>query len=444
MFLLGKVADYPYNLRMGLGTSTKTGLAESGEIEPNGTALSEVAAAVAQLQRALQGVAKEFPSYPTKAPELQQMLGIDRSLAWKVHRLMHARSAAEAAAFVPGAAAIEILCKAAMGVGVGEGAIAALNEAFAGYDRSAATHAGDRRSARLMLKSEDPGEGGAELGLRRAAYEAGAFLAGLRARAHVQAYIVSPGTRENSADMVAIRAMYDLERLRVGAPFSMARVKTAKPGDAHFHDAPVQPLEPMEPGQMVPLIRRFCSTPLPTFAPVEREDGGIEDELTNWPVGKTGAVTVVAGVAARDHFHTVATPRGETSRMGARVRVPCQVLIVDELVDRRVWGEGSAPEVEVYCELSGDASWYTRNIRGLRVPINARVEPLGRGLGGVGTPDVPRYQELLEFAFAARGLNPNDFEGYRVRIEFPLLPTGVSLVRQKRAASQEDGAQATA
>jgi hypothetical protein len=399
-----------------------------------GGALSEVAAALGQLQRALNGVVREFPSHPTKAPELQQMLGIDRSLAWKVHRLMHARSAAEAATFVPGGGAIEIFSNAAKGLGVGEGTIAALREAYAGYDRSAAMHAGDRRSARLMLKSDDPGsDAGAELGLRRAAYEAGAFLAGIRARAHLQTYIVSPGSKDGWADMIALRAMYDLERLRAGAPFSMSRVKSAKPGDAHFKDAPVQPLEAMESGQMVPLIGAFCSSPQPTFAAVEREDGGLEDELTNWPVGKTGAMTVVAGVAARDHFHTVATPRGETSRMGARVRVPCQVLVLDEFTDRRVWDQGS-PEVEVYSELSGDASWYTRDLRGLRVPISTKVEPLGRGLGGAGTPDIPRYQELLEFAFNARGLNPDDFDGYRVRIEFPLLPTGVSLVRKKRSA----------
>jgi hypothetical protein len=168
---------------------------------------------------------------------------------------------------------------------------------------------------------------------------------------------------------------------------------------------------------------------------VERDDGGVEDELINWPVGKTGAMTVVAGVSARDHFQTVATPRSDLSRIGARVRVPCQVLVLDELVDRRVWGEASAPDVEVYCELTGDSSWYTQNIRGLRVPINAKVEALGRGLDGAATPDVPRYQELLEFAFGARGLNPEDFDGYRVRIEFPLLPTGVSLLRKKLAAS---------
>jgi hypothetical protein len=346
---------------------------------------------------------------------------------------MHSRSAAETATFVPGAGAIDILSNAARSAGVSEGAAARLRQAFDGYDRAAAVHAGNRRSARLMLKSQDPGEERSELGLRRAAYEAGSFLAGIRARAHLQTFIVSPGSSPQRADMIALRAMYDLERLRDGAPFSMSRVKTARPGDAQFHDAPVVALDPMAPGQMVPLVRDFCSAPLPTFAPAEREDGGVEDELVNWPVGKTGAVTVVAGVAARDHFPTAPTERGELSRMGARVRVPCQVLILDELTDRRLWGD-QTPEVEVYSELGGDASWYTRDLRGLRVPISTRVERLGRGLSGIATPDIPRYRELLEFAFSARALRPDDFEGYRVRIEFPLLPTGVSLVRRATPA----------
>jgi hypothetical protein len=237
--------------------------------------------------------------------------------------------------------------------------------------------------------------------------------------------------------MIALRAMCDLERLRAGAPFFMSRMKSAQRGDAQFHDTSVDPLEPSGADQTVPLLRRFCSSPLPTFAPVEREDGTVEDELVNWPVGRQGAVTVVAGVSARHQIQTVQTARGSTSRLGARVRVPCQVLILDELVQRSVWSDGAAgaapPDAEVYCELSGDASWFTRSIQGLRVPLNTRVEPLGRGLGGVGTPDVPWYQELLEFAFAARGLNPSDFDAFRIRIEFPLLPTGVSLVRQKKS-----------
>jgi hypothetical protein len=398
-----------------------------------GVALVEVSAALTRLQRAVQGLVRQLPSYPTRSPELQQMLGIDRSLAWKVHRLVHARTAAEAAAFVPGQSAMEILCAAARNAGADEGAIVAVMEAFAGYDRAAATHVGDRRSARLMLTSDDPaGEGRAELGMRRAAYEAGTFLAGLRARAHLQTFIVAPGSVPGRADMIAIKGMYELERLRAEAPFTMARVRFAKPGDAQFHDAPVKPLDELGAVQMVPLIREFCSKPLPTFAAAEREGGGLEDELMNWTVGKMGAVTVVSGVSARDHFQTVASGGDEESRIGARLRVPCQVLVLDEIVDRRVWGEDS-PEVEVYSELSGDASWYTRSLRGLRVPISVRVESMGRGLGAWTTPEIPRYEELLAFAFESRGLRPEDFDGYRVRIEFPLLPTGVSLVRRKRS-----------
>src|SRR3954469_8426949 len=82
-----------------------------------GVAMSEVSAALSVLQRALRELVRALPAYPTRAPELQQMLGIDRSLAWKVHRLMHARTAAEAAGFVPGASAVVFLFHAAKKVG---------------------------------------------------------------------------------------------------------------------------------------------------------------------------------------------------------------------------------------------------------------------------------------------------------------------------------------
>src|SRR5262249_40884368 len=153
------------------------------------------------------------------------------------------------------------------------------------------------------------------------------------------------------------------------------------------------------------------------------------------PIGRTGAVTVVAGISSLDHFNSVAEKPGELSRLGARLRVPCETLVLDEFVR----GESSdvpPPEIEGFSELSGDASWFTRRASGLRVPMNVRVEPLGRGLEGAATPDVPRYPQLLEFAFASRALDPRDFEGFRVCIEFPLLPTGVSLVRPKREATK--------
>jgi hypothetical protein len=109
------------------------------------------------------------------------------------------------------------------------------------------------------------------------------------------------------------------------------------------------------------------------------------------------------------------------------------------------WGRVSAspaeaPEVEIYSELSGDASWFTRRAAGLRIPMNVRIERLGAGLEGAATADVPRYPQLLRFAFDAGRLDPRQFEGYRIRIEFPLLPTGVSLVRTKVEASRGSNA----
>jgi hypothetical protein len=234
-------------------------------------------------------------------------------------------------------------------------------------------------------------------------------------------------------NLLALRGFYDVERLRGDALFLMPRLKAAKSGDTQFSEPKVRPLDPQAADDKVPLIRAFCSQPTPVFREVLREDGGTEDELTDWNVGRTGAATVVAGIVSRDHFDNIAEQPDEVNRLGARLRVPCEVLILDEFVHREAGGS-RAPEVEVYSELSGDASWFTRRASGLRVPMNVRVERLGTGLESAATPDVPRYPQLLAFAFESRGLDHREFEGYRVRIEFPLLPTGVSLVRPKVAA----------
>lgn len=400
------------------------------------TAASEVAAAVCRLQHAVRDGVEALPTFPARPPDLQRTLGIDRNLAWKIHRLTHARTAAEAATFVPGAGAMTILAEALLRVGVPAPLIAAVSQTFESYDAAVRTHAGDRTTARQILEAETGGpDAGNDLGLRRAAFRAGAFVAGVRARVHLQTYVVAPSVRSGWSDLLAVRGFYDVQRLRPDSLFLMPRLKTARKGDAQFSEPPIRPLDPLSLGENVPLIRDFCSRPVPGFREVAREDGGIEDELAEWPVGRTAAVTLVAGIESRQHSRHVADAPGDRSRLGARLRVPCETLVLDQFVSRDLGG-AEAPEVEVFSELSGDASWFTRRASGLRVPMSVQVQRLGTGLDGAASPDVPRYLQLLQFAFNAGRLDPQKFEGYRVRIEFPLLPTGVSLVRPKVLASR--------
>jgi hypothetical protein len=63
-----------------------------------------------------------------------------------------------------------------------------------------------------------------------------------------------------------------------------------------------------------------------------------------------------------------------------------------------------------------------------RIPVPEKVQHLGNAADGIGTAEVARYNDLLDFVFAKTGLHAQDFEAYRVRMRYPPLPVSV-LVR---------------
>lgn len=51
----------------------------------------------------------------------------------------------------------------------------------------------------------------------------------------------------------------------------------------------------------------------------------------------------------------------------------------------------------------------------------------GRGLGLSHTPDIPGYADLTAGVCASVGIDPEDYELYRVRMEYPPMPTTVMI-----------------
>lgn len=52
---------------------------------------------------------------------------------------------------------------------------------------------------------------------------------------------------------------------------------------------------------------------------------------------------------------------------------------------------------------------------------------LGSGVNVLHTPDVPRYPEMAQHVLDKLGWNADEFEVYRCRIEYPVLPSSVVL-----------------
>jgi hypothetical protein len=174
-----------------------------------------------------------------------------------------------------------------------------------------------------------------------------------------------------------------------------------------------------------PLIRRFCSDPLPVIRRVIRPSGFVDDELVPGPIGKTGATTCVIGDVCRSVGQRYRSEHNRFHGLIQRVYTPCEVLALDLIVHENVFGR-IAPELAVRSALGEGPASAINPDELPRLPVTGGVQYIGKGLAALRTPDLPRYTELAEYVFERLGWDGARFDVYRVRLEYPPIPTLVT------------------
>jgi hypothetical protein len=61
------------------------------------------------------------------------------------------------------------------------------------------------------------------------------------------------------------------------------------------------------------------------------------------------------------------------------------------------------------------------------LPVPVKVDRLGVGSNAVATPDVPQYPEMLAYLCERAGWDPERFEVFRCRVQYPILNSVVAV-----------------
>jgi hypothetical protein len=69
--------------------------------------------------------------------------------------------------------------------------------------------------------------------------------------------------------------------------------------------------------------------------------------------------------------------------------------------------------------------------------VSETIEHLGAGVEILRAPEIPRYEEMISCAFERLGWNGSEFEVYRLRIPYPLIPTGIFIRQELPRASRK-------
>lgn len=401
------------------------------------TVMNRVAAAMRSLVNAVPGAVES-------AADLERKLGVTKKVAWQVYKITEARDAIAAATFVPGADPVRKLLAAAEKSRVPVSLRSELAEAFDAFESLVHEHAGDRASFLSMLDSMMGNadiEAGADVDRlhRRACFRSYSHFLGIQIATRYSIMMVREDPDCPGHNMfVSLRARLGLRRLRPEATVGVDRYFVTT-GLEHLNAAPVpEPLDPVAFRKYsAPILPAFCTSPLPKLTTIDEGGGIARVELAEREVGRSGAADLVLGTVTRavprphgrdgapHGFHTMSTND-----------VPTQLIVLDAMVRRADFGIVK-PETYVYANPRAEESKEQRDKSPL-LRCRERVEHVGSGLSSTASGDLPCYTEMVAHICGRLGWDPNEFDVYRLRIEYPLMHTAI------RVAVPLDGSNASA
>lgn len=382
--------------------------------------------ALTNLKSALLEVVQSLALPSTRPNDFCQELGLDKSLASKIARLLEAPDPFDMVACLPGRAALRIFLRAAERNGLSTSQHNAVLDALDQFERVGKHYAGDRTTFNIMLNAcADTNDTPAAVAQRRSAFRANSYLFGIQAKAQYKLAVVAPSSVAGLIDLARIHGFVRMRRMRPDVAWTLSRSLVVSDKGAPRTERPVRrPLssDSLESGSA--LLREFSSSRLPRTCASEMGDGATEERILPGPVGNTGAFTLFSG----DIVEAVGPARFDAdNRIAgsvARMHTPVELLVFDYFVHGSTIGE-STPEFALYHELGG-AAWPACG-ESKRLPLSFPVRSLGKGFQRTHHLDVPKCTNLIRFVFEKTGWRPEEFHGYRVCVTYPPIPTSAVL-----------------
>ncbi len=362
---------------------------------------------------------------PASPREASRQLKLDKTLCWKLSRIINERVPARVASHIPGNAGIQLAIDALSTAGADVDIVGRVRGAFDAFDHMVKVHSGDKTKLQLMLDSmATVGTDRLEKS-RKLAYQGNSGIWGVQAGARLACHILAPSARNpDLLDYAQVSGFINFQRLRGATGWPILRLRgfnddgtpagmSLTPIDENFD--PERPL----------LLQQFCRGDM-SQVQLTTDSRGVIYELSTGPVGKTGQFSPYFGYVDRSALTRYRDEHNHLGELLCIITTPVESLVMDLLVHRDLAGQIESPHAVVYGRASGvlDEHEY-RDSRSL-LPIRE----LPRHLGApptLATPIVPRYTQLVTRTFEQLGWALSEFTGWRLILPFPPLPSTVAL-----------------
>jgi hypothetical protein len=347
---------------------------------------------------------------------------LPRKLGWQIWKVYASDDPLTAIQHLPTPAGFESFLAAAQRLGASEDVIQRARVAAQRVDAIVARHADDRSNLDLMIDSlAGERRDTAEEQHRREAYKANTFLFGSTLSVRLVVHVLRAGSEQDRIDVAIVNGLIDLRRTRAEAKRHLLSIGVR---DEHKPDAAKR--APIEPSGVIagqpPYLTPYCSQPLPPLVAKPSTDGYLDYSMEEWPVGKTGSVTVTTGEVFPNFASRLARERDTQANLVAHINRPTEMLIHEVLVEPGLLGQVQ-PRGLVYSELERVTRAHTQRRSDDLLPVSIAVQKIGEGASAC--VEYPDLDELIGYVGAQLGWQVSAFDRYRLQLAYPILPSAV-------------------
>lgn len=376
------------------------------------------------IRRALADLVGSAGADPTQPQELSRRFGLDKTLSWKITRIICEDEATDLVRLMPGKNGMKIFVDAMERGGAPADRARVVHGAMDDLERFIEVHSGDRETFEIMLggTSKDVARRRNEA-LRKQAFMANSGIWGVRARAQLSLHFCTPKKDDPETLVLGIICgLIDFSRLRPDAPWSVASISHFAGDNVPYEACGDQPMDPTVKVGEPPLLSTFCSDPTPVLRQASSSNGRMRYEFTEGAVGNTAAATALLGWISKDNACRFRTDLDTTGEHLSHLNTPVEIAYHDLYLHRDCVPQVK-PELLLYSQMPGGPLYPRDGVEHGLLRNHEDMIDLGASPPDTTTPGLPRYREIAEFGAKSMGYNLREFQGYRMRLRYPPIPT---------------------